>query len=215
MDGNLIPVLPAAQVLLTALVVMLLDLFLKDQEKGFLAWISLLGLALCGGETVILWGSQDAAFGNAIMLDNFALFFTQIFLGVAALTILSSIHYIREMKIHEGEFYALVLFATAGMILMAAANDLIVFFLGLETMSIAVYVLTGIWREPNVCWRRPSLQESQKKAGRRWATFFGRLSLNIATRLGRWTRIGAPWTSATLAQYASSPMSSRPALPRR
>ncbi len=146
MDGNLIPVLPAAQVLLTALVVMLLDLFLKDQEKGFLAWISLLGLALCGGETVILWGSQDAAFGNAIMLDNFALFFTQVFLGVAALTILSSIHYIREMKIHEGEFYALVLFATAGMILMAAANDLIVFFLGLETMSIAVYVLTGIWR---------------------------------------------------------------------
>ena len=146
MDANLIPLLPAAQVLLTALVVMLLDLFLDEQEKGFLAWISLLGLALCAGETVILWGSQDAAFGNAIMLDNFALFFAQLFIGVAALTILSSIHYVRETKIHEGEFYALVLFATGGMILMAAANDLIVFFLALETMSIAVYVLTGMWR---------------------------------------------------------------------
>src|SRR6201981_675306 len=145
-DANLVPLLPAAQVWLTALVVMLLDLFLDEQEKGFLAWISLLGLALCAGESIILWGSQDAAFHNAIVLDNFALFFAQLFIGVAALTILSSIHYIREMKIHEGEFYALVLFATGGMILMAAANDLIVFFLALETMSIAVYVLTGMWR---------------------------------------------------------------------
>src|SRR5215472_1025771 len=145
-DANLVPLLPAAQVWLTALVVMLLDLFLDEQEKGFLAWISLLGLALCAGETMILWGSQDTAFRSAIVLDNFALFFTQLFIGVAALTILSSIHYIKETKIHEGEFYALVLFATGGMILMAAANDLIVFFLGLETMSVAVYILTGMWR---------------------------------------------------------------------
>ena len=69
-----------------------------------------------------------------------------IFFIAAALTILSSIHYVRQVGIHEGEFYALVLFATVGMILMAAANDLMVFFLGLETMSVAVYVLTGMWR---------------------------------------------------------------------
>jgi NADH-quinone oxidoreductase subunit N len=145
-DVDLIPLLPAAQVLLTALVVMLLDLFLNQYEKGLLAWISLLGLTLCAGETVILWGSQQGGFGNALVLDNFALFFTQVFLAVAALTILSSIHYVRETNIHEGEFYALVLFATTGMILMAAANDLMVFFLALETMSIAVYVLAGMWR---------------------------------------------------------------------
>ena len=146
MDVNLIPLLPAAQALLTALVVMLLDVFAEEQEKGLLAWISLLGLALCGGETLLLWGSQEGAFGDTLLLDNFALFFAQIFLAAAALTILSSIHYVRQTKIREGEFYALILFATVGMILMAAANDLIVFFLGLETMSIAVYVLTGIWR---------------------------------------------------------------------
>src|SRR5437773_1199325 len=146
MDVNLIPLLPATQVLLTALVVMLLDLFIKEPEKGLLAWISLLGLALGAGETVLLWGSQESAFGDTLLLDNFALFFAQIFLGVAALTILSSIHYVRQTKIHEGEFYELILFATVGMILMAAANDLIIFFLGLETMSIAVYVLTGLWR---------------------------------------------------------------------
>ena len=146
MDVNLIPLLPAAQVLLTALIVMLLDLFLKDREKGLLAWISLLGLALGGAETVLLWGSREGAFGDTVLLDNFALFFTQISIAAAALTILSSIHYVRDVQIHEGEFYALVLFATVGMILMAAANDLMVFFLGLETMSVAVYVLTGMWR---------------------------------------------------------------------
>jgi NADH-quinone oxidoreductase subunit N len=147
MSVNLIPLLPAAQVLVTALVVMLLDLFLKENEKGLLAWISLLGLALCSGEAVFLWGSQEGAFGDSYYLDNFALFFTQVFLGAAALTVLSSIHYLKLVKIHQGEFYALVLFATFGMILMAAGNDLMVFFLGLETMSVAVYVLTGIQRD--------------------------------------------------------------------
>jgi NADH-quinone oxidoreductase subunit N len=146
MDVNLIPLLPASQVLLTALVVMLLDLFVKEGEKGLLAWIGLLGLALAGAETVLLWGSREGAFGDTVLLDNFALFFTQLSLGAAALTILASIQYVREVQIPEGEFYALVLFATVGMIIMASSNDLIVFFLGLETMSIAVYVLTGMWR---------------------------------------------------------------------
>jgi NADH-quinone oxidoreductase subunit N len=146
MDINLIPLLPATQVLLTALVVMLLDLFIKEGEKGLLAWVGLVGLALSGAETVLLWGAQEVAFGDTLLLDNFALFFTQVFLVVAALTILSSIQYLRQTNIHQGEFYALILFATVGMILMAAANDLMVFFLGLETMSMAVYVLTGLWR---------------------------------------------------------------------
>lgn len=147
MDVNLIPLLPGIQVLLTALVVLLRDLFFKEHEsRGFLALISLIGLALAAGEAVALWGARESAFGDAIVVDHFALFFTLIFLLVAALTIMASIHYVRLTGIHEGEFYSLVLFATVGMIVMAAANDLLVFFLGLETMSVAVYVLSGMWR---------------------------------------------------------------------
>jgi NADH-quinone oxidoreductase subunit N len=147
MDVNLLPLLPAAQVLLTALVVLLRDLFIDEREtKGILALLSLVGLGLALGEALLLWRASESAFNESIVLDSFAIFFTVIFLLAAALTILSSIHYVRQTGIHEGEFYALVLFATAGMILMAAANDLIVFFLGLETMSVAVYVLTGMWR---------------------------------------------------------------------
>jgi len=143
---NLIPALPAAQVLLTGLTVIVLDLFLKEHEKGILAWISLVGLAACGGMTLLLWGSQEGAFGDTLLLDNFSLFFTQLFIGAAALTILSSIHYLKEHRIHAGEFYGLVLLSTVGMILMAASNELILFFLGIETMSIAAYILTGISR---------------------------------------------------------------------
>jgi NADH-quinone oxidoreductase subunit N len=146
MDVNLIPLLPGTQVLLTALVVMVLDLIIKEQEKGLLAWISILGLGLGVAETVLLWGSQEGSFGNTLLLDNFALFFTQILLVAAALTIFSSVYYIRDTGIYEAEFYVLILFATVGMILMVAANDLMVFFLGLETMSVSVYVLTGMWR---------------------------------------------------------------------
>jgi len=144
---NLTPLLPAAEVLLTALTVLLLDLFLRDEEKGLLAWISVLGLAIAAGMIVILWGSQEGAFQDSYLLDGFSLFFSQFFVGVALITVLSSAHYLKETGIRQGEYYALILFSTFGMILMASANDLILFFLGLETMSIAVYVLTGMWRE--------------------------------------------------------------------
>lgn len=147
MEINLTPLLPAAEVILTGLTVLLLDLFLKEEEKGFLAWISVIGLAIAAAMGLFLWGSQEGAFQDTFLLDHFSLFFTQLFLGAAIITILSSNHYLRETRIRAGEYYSLILFSTFGMILMASANDLILFFLGLETMSIAVYILTGVWRE--------------------------------------------------------------------
>ena len=147
MDVNFTPLLPTAQLLVTALVVMLRDLFIEEHEpKRILVFLSLVGIGLAAGETLALWGVQESAFHDSIVLDNFAHYFALIFMLAAGLTILSSIDYVRQAGIHEGEFYALVLFATVGMMLMAAANDLMVFFLGLETMSVAVYVLTGMWR---------------------------------------------------------------------
>ncbi len=146
METNLAPLLPSAEVLLTALAVVVLDLFTGKNEKGILVWISLIGLFLAGAMAVFLRGGQAGAFQDTLLLDPFALFFTLFFVAAGALAILSSVEYVRDTGIREGEFYALVLLAILGMILMAAANDLILFFLGLETMSIAVYVLTGMWR---------------------------------------------------------------------
>ena len=146
MEINFTPLLPAAEVLLTALTVLILDLFLEKEEKGLLGWISLLGLAIAAWMVFLLRGSQESAFQDTYILDSFALFFSALFIGISAIALLSSLHYLKETGIREGEYHALILFSTFGMILMASANDLIVFFLGLETMSIAVYVLTGMWR---------------------------------------------------------------------
>jgi NADH-quinone oxidoreductase subunit N len=147
MAVNLIPLLPAAEITLTALTVLVLDLFLGEREKKLLGWISVLGLVVSGGLAVLLWDSRESAFQNSLLLDNFGLFFTLLSIGAALITILSSMEYLNETKIRKGEYHALILFSTLGMILMVTANDLVLFFLGLETMSIAVYVLTGMWRE--------------------------------------------------------------------
>lgn len=149
MEINLIPLLPASEVLLTGLTVLILNLFLKEHERGILPWICIVGLAIASGMAFFLWGSLQSGFRNTLALDPFSLFFTQLFVGIAAVTILSSVHYVREVGIAEGEYYSLILFSVFGMILMASTNDLIVFFLGLETMSIAVYILTGMWRSRN------------------------------------------------------------------
>ncbi len=145
MAAEYIALLPAAEVLVTALVVLLLDMFTPADEKGPLVWTSIAGLALAGWLAVYFVGAEGA-FGDTLLLDRFAVFFILVFVAVAGLTILTGVQYVRESGIREGEFYVLILLSAAGMIVMAAANDLIVFFLGLETMSIAVYVLAGMWR---------------------------------------------------------------------
>jgi NADH-quinone oxidoreductase subunit N len=146
MEINFLPILPAAQVLVTGLAVLIFDLFLKREEKGILVWISVMGLVLAGALASSLWGSQDGAFGDTLRLDSFSLFFTLLFTAAALFTVLSSADYLEDSGISPGEYYSLALFGTFGMIVMASANDLILFFLGLETMSVAVYVLTGIDR---------------------------------------------------------------------
>src|SRR5688500_19220438 len=104
MDVNLLPLLPAIQVLLTALVVMLRDLFIEEDEpKGYLAFLSLIGIGLAAAEAVALWGVQESAFNDGIVLDSFAVFFALIFLLIGALTILSSAHYIGSAGTREGE----------------------------------------------------------------------------------------------------------------
>ena len=81
-----------------------------------------------------------------VVQDNYSLFFKLIFLITAGLTILMSIRFLKLEGFEHGEYYVLLLFATVGMMLMASAADLIIIFLGLETFSLAIYVLAGFFR---------------------------------------------------------------------
>jgi NADH-quinone oxidoreductase subunit N len=96
--------------------------------------------------TLSRWGTAGRAFRDMIVLDNFALFFNVVICYATALIVLLSMDYLRRRGHDSAEYWALVLFATAGMMLLAAAGDLVVVFLGLELMSLSLYVLAGFFK---------------------------------------------------------------------
>src|SRR5467141_2670851 len=89
---------------------------------------------------------EFAGFHESVVVDPFFLFFAMLFLAATDLVILLSVKYLEIEREQEGEYYALLLFACVGMMLMASGVDLIVMFLGLETMALSFYVLTGFLR---------------------------------------------------------------------
>ncbi len=140
--------LPALLVTGTALLVLGLDLVMPwGEDRDGLAWVSILGLVATMVAAIALWGHGGRAFGGTVAADRYGLFFTLLVSGASAVVVLMAVDFLEITGIRLGEFYALVLFATAGMVLMAVGNDLIVIFLALEIMSVAVYVLAGIARE--------------------------------------------------------------------
>ena len=120
--------LPAITALGAAFVVMLADLIMRGTERDGVAVVGVLGLIATMVVALVLWGDPTAAagFGNTLRADRFALFFAVVVCVGAAFTILMSIDYLRDNPLAGGDYYALVLLSTCGMILMAAANDLIV-----------------------------------------------------------------------------------------
>jgi NADH-quinone oxidoreductase subunit N len=137
---------PEVAVLVTALAVIIADLFL--QEKKWLTLISLIGLFFAGCYVALMWnGDAQLTFYNMLSVDNYALFFKMLFLSIAALVIGASYHYTDKFPNYRGEYHALILLATLGMMLMAAAVDLISLYLSLELAAISLYALTGFLKD--------------------------------------------------------------------
>jgi len=137
---------PAAILAITGFVLMLLDLLPPRGRREHLAFVGLAGVVIALVSAVLLWGSDVTGFQGMAVLDNLTLFATLVIGYATGLVLLESIDYLKRRGMESGEFYILVLFAAAGMVIMAGANDLIVVFLGLETMSLALYVLAGFFR---------------------------------------------------------------------
>ena len=119
---------------------------LEPSRSDDLGWLALLSLSLAAVANAWLYGVTEVGVNSMIAVDQFRLFSNWIFLLAAVLGILISFAYVYRQRLQAGEFYALILFATSGMMFMAGARDLIVVFLGLEVMSIAVYALTAFNR---------------------------------------------------------------------
>jgi NADH-quinone oxidoreductase subunit N len=114
-----------------------------SSDLNLLALGGLLTAALANGW---LHGVTEVGTAGLVLIDGVRLFANWVFLAAATMAVLMSSTYVYRQRLQAGEFYALLLFATAGMMFMAGARDLIVLFLGLEVMSVSVYALTAFNR---------------------------------------------------------------------
>ena len=128
-----------------ALVVLVAEMFASDRDRIGVAWLSLLGLLVMAA-VADRAGAAPGVFGSAMALDGFGVYFTLMSCAMSALAVMMSMDYLPTTDVEAGEYYPLILFSVVGLIVMAGANDMIVMFLGLEIMSMAVYVLAGIWK---------------------------------------------------------------------
>lgn len=139
-------IMPELILSVVAMALLLINVFLKTEQKAYLGYLSLLGIGYSMYAVLTAWGTPQTGFSGAVLQDNFALFFKGIFLMAAALTVLIADQYVRREECNYGELYPLILFATVGMMLMASGTDLMTIFLGLEVLSVSLYVLAGFNR---------------------------------------------------------------------
>ncbi len=140
--------MPELIIALTLLIVLVFDLF-DSISKSILGWMTIVGsgIALWVSIQMHQAGTVGTQFNDMFKVDNFSLFFNIIFLVSTILVALISLSYLGRDDRKQGPYYLLILLATLGMMLMAAGNELIIVFLGLELMSLSLYVLAGYFRE--------------------------------------------------------------------
>jgi NADH-quinone oxidoreductase subunit N len=142
--GALAPTLAVAA---SGLALLAADMLTPRERRERLAWIPLLGFGAAAALSAGLWGSEARPVAGMLVVDSTTCFFYGLFALIGVLTVLLSVPYIRREGIQFAEYYVLLTFAVLGMMVMAAAADLLMLFLGLETLSVALYVLAGFLRQ--------------------------------------------------------------------
>ena len=146
--GDLYYLLPELIVCTGALLLLLADVALSQQRQARAAWVAILSLGAAATLLAVMSASETTIARGTFAVDGFAIFFKLLFVMSAAVTVLLSHRYLTIEGGRPGEYYFLVLCATAGMMIMASGIDLIVLFIGLETMAVCFYILAGFLK-PN------------------------------------------------------------------
>ncbi|RME01150.1 MAG: NADH-quinone oxidoreductase subunit N [Calditrichaeota bacterium] len=144
---NWTPVAPFLCLSLLGFLLVIIGMVFPKVYRETLGTLTLIGLAVTFFWALQNWGSPTPAFAGMIVGDKFSTAFNCIFIIGAAFTVLLSLNLTEDRYLNYADFFAIVVFATAGMLLMAAGTHLLTIFLGLETLSIALYVLAGFRRE--------------------------------------------------------------------
>jgi len=145
--NSFLALLPLLIIVFASLLVLILEVFVKKENKNYLAYISLLSLAVCGFICVMFWNKAYSYFSGNLLLDNLSLFLTFLLALATGFVFLLSMKYISLQDTNYGEFYALLLLAFSGVIIMVSSSDILVIFLGLEVLSISSYALAALRRK--------------------------------------------------------------------
>jgi NADH-quinone oxidoreductase subunit N len=137
---------PELTLLATALLVLLVELFLHGDRKRLVNPLAIVGTAVSLGWVAALAvdGTERSSFGNMFVVDGYALLFKAFFLSVALFVLFLSYRYFTEVRTYQGEYYFLVLSAFLGMLLMPSARDLVMIFIALELVSVPGFVMAGL-----------------------------------------------------------------------
>ena len=143
------------------MLLMVIDLFVADENKKWATGLTVVGMLLALAVTVTQWNNGGVSFvadGNPmVVVDNFAVFINGTLLLAGIFAILISSNFMRDNGLERPEYYMLMLFSLSGMMLMGMANDLILVFLALELLSIPLYIMSGF------AWPREDSEESAMK----------------------------------------------------
>jgi NADH-quinone oxidoreductase subunit N len=195
-QSDLYTILPLVVLVVWACALLLVDLFIPKERKGWTALLAAAGLALSLGLSLSQAGRSGSAFGGMVVLDGFSSFLSAIFLASGLFGVALGYGYMRRMGWERGEFYPILMFSVAGMLLMAQASDLIVTFLALELLSIPLYVLAAF------AYPRPESEESGLKYFLLGAFATGFVVYGIALVYGA---TGSTALSAILAAASAGP----------
>ena len=140
---------PVLAVMVTAGVLILIDLVMSRENRRLLVGIALVGLAASALWLVSLIARdrEAAFFSDSMVLDNYTIFFTFMFIGVSAAVIVASWDFLEKFGQRQAEFLALMLIATSGMMLLSGSRDLVAIFVALELTSITQFILVGFLRD--------------------------------------------------------------------
>lgn len=136
-------IMPISVLVICASILLLVDAFYPKGKQKQIPYFAAFGFALTLGLSISQLGTNYSGFGGMVVLDGFSNFLNILFLVTGLLGVALASGYLKRMKIEKGEYYALMMFSVAGMMLMAQATDLIITFLALELLSIPLYVLAA------------------------------------------------------------------------
>ncbi len=143
---DLLRILPEVVLAVFGILVMVLEPFLGRSGKRVLGPVAFVGAVTALAATLVQAAHPGHAFGRLLVVDTFSIFLHFLLLLITALAVLASLRYLERENINHAEFYALLLFGAIGMGIMVSANELVMVFLGLETSSLASYILVGFRR---------------------------------------------------------------------